>query len=67
MEKALIVLAAAVVEFVKGFLSALLATGLTSLDASIIQMTIIGALIPAGSVILTGLDRLRTYLAARNQ
>src|SRR5690606_29898525 len=66
MKKAFIVLALAVVEFAKGFLAALLATGLTSLDASTVQMIVIGALVPAGSVVLTGLDRLRTYLTKEN-
>lgn len=66
MNRALIVLALAAVTFLEGFVGALLATGLTGLDATTLQAATVGAAGAALSVLVNGLGRLHGYLAARN-
>jgi hypothetical protein len=65
MNRALIVLSLAAVTFVEGFLGALIAGGITSLDISVIQAAAVGALGGALSVVANGLGKLHAYLAAR--
>lgn len=67
MNRALIVLALAAVTFAEGFIAALLASGLTGLDASVIQSAAVGAAGAALSVLVNGLGRLHAVLAARNE
>jgi hypothetical protein len=66
MNRALIVLALAAVTFLEGFVGALLAAGLTGLDATAFQAAVVGAAGAALSVLVNGLGRLHGYLAARN-
>lgn len=66
MNRALIVLALAAVTFLEGFIGALVATGLTGLDATAVQAAVVGAGGAALSVLINGLGRLHGYLAARN-
>lgn len=67
MNRALIVLSLAAVTFVEGFLGALIATGLTDLNADALEMAAVGAGGAALSVIANGVGRLHAWLAARNQ
>lgn len=67
MNRAVIVLALAAVTFAEGFIAALVASGLTGLDASVVQSAAVGAAGAALSVVVNGLGRLHTYLAQKNE
>lgn len=55
----------AFIEFAKGFLLALVGTKLVGLDVSTLQSLTVGALLPAMSIVLTGLDKARSAYASK--
>lgn len=52
-------------EFVKGIIAAVITTGLTSFDASVLQFIILSSIIPALSVGMTGITQAIAYLNSK--
>lgn len=65
MSKALIILSLAAVTFAEGFLGSLVVAGLTDLSVTALQTAAIGAAGAGLSVIVNGLGKLHSFLAAR--
>lgn len=63
--KVLVYLAIMALEFVKGFLIAIVASGLTGLDASTVQAMVVGALLPVLSTGLAGITSAINWLHTR--
>jgi dihydrodipicolinate synthase/N-acetylneuraminate lyase len=63
VNRAFVVVALAAVTFAQGFLGALIASGLTGLDASAVQAAAVGAAGAAMSVLVNGLGKLHAHLA----
>lgn len=65
MNRALIVVALAVVTFFQGFLGSLIVGGVTDLSVSALEAAAVGAVGGAISVLANGVGKLHAYLAER--